>query len=77
MSKQRTSSTGPTSWFDPSQVFADTQRVDLFNDPPWQATRDPSPRRAIAVAERGPSWWTMAKTAVANRVPLKRGLHSR
>jgi len=76
MAKQRMSSNGSASWFDPSQVFADTQRVDLFNDPPWHAVPDPSPRRATAVEERGPSWWAMAKTAVVSRVPIKRGQHS-
>jgi hypothetical protein len=76
MSRQRTSSSGSASWFDPSQVFADTHRVDLFNDPPWELTPPSAPRRAIAEESRAVSWWTMAKTAVVNRVPAKRGLHS-
>jgi hypothetical protein len=75
MSRQRTSSSGSASWFDPSQVFADTQRVDLFNDPPWELTPPSAPKRAV-VETRTVSWWTMAKTAVVNRVPAKRGLHS-
>ena len=45
MSRKRMSSRPSASWFDPSQVFADTQRVDLFNDPPWVAAPEPSPRR--------------------------------
>jgi hypothetical protein len=76
MARQRTSSSGSASWFDPSQVFADTQRVDLFNDPPWESTPPSAPRRAVAGEPRTVSWWTMAKTAVVNRVPAKRGLHS-
>jgi hypothetical protein len=76
MARQRTSSGGSASWFDSSQVFADTQRVDLFNDPPWESTPPPAPRRAVDGESRAVSWWTMAKTAVVNRVPAKRGLHS-
>jgi hypothetical protein len=76
MARRRTSSHGSASWFDPSQVFADTQRVDLFNDPPWEATPPPSSGPAIVDEPRSTSWWGMAKTAVASRVPLKRGLHS-
>jgi hypothetical protein len=76
MARQRTSSSGSASWFDPSQVFADTQRVDLFNDPPWELT-PPSPSRRPVAEPRATSWWTMAKSAVVNRVPAKRGLHSR
>jgi hypothetical protein len=70
------SSNGSVSWFDPSQVFADTQRVDLFNDPPWVAAPDASPRRTTGGAMRGGSRWTMAKTAVVSRLPIKRGQHS-
>jgi hypothetical protein len=76
MNRQRTSSTGSVSWFDPSQVFADTQRVDLFNDPPWVAAPDPSPRRAAAPATRHTSRWAVAKTAVVGLLPLRRGQHS-
>ena len=70
------SSSGPIAWFDPSQVFADTQRVDLFNDPPWVATPEPSPRRATGGGPRAGSRWTLAKTAVVSRLPLRRGQHS-
>jgi hypothetical protein len=75
MARQRTSSSGSASWFDPSQVFADTQRVDLFDDPPWEATPR-AQRAAVADRPRATSWWAVAKTAVVSRVPLKRGLHS-
>jgi hypothetical protein len=70
------SSGGSVSWFDPSQVFADTQRVDLFNDPPWVAAFEPSPKRSSGGASREGSRWTSAKTAVVSRLPLKRGQHS-
>jgi hypothetical protein len=76
MARQRPSSSGSASWFDSSQVFADTQRVDLFNDPPWEVTPPSAPRRPVSGESRATSWWTMAKTAVVNRVPAKRGLHS-
>jgi hypothetical protein len=68
------SSGGAASWFDPSQVFADTQRVDLFNDPPWVA--DPDPRRVNAGGTREASRWTMAKSALVSRLPIRRGQHS-
>jgi hypothetical protein len=68
------SSGGAASWFDPSQVFADTQRVDLFNDPPWVA--DPAPRRADPGGTRQGSRWTMAKSAFVSRLPSRRGQHS-
>jgi hypothetical protein len=74
MGRERMSSSGAASWFDPSHVFADTQKVDLFNDPPWVA--DPGPRRAGAGEAREASRWTMAKSAVVSRLPMKRGQHS-
>ncbi len=70
------SSSGSGSWFDSSQVFADTQRVDLFNDPPWEAAPEPSPRRANAGGGREGSRWAVAKTAVVSLLPMKRGQHS-
>ncbi len=76
MNRQRTSSSGSVSWFDPSQVFADTQRVDLFNDPPWVAAPDPSPKRATGPGPREASRWAMAKIAVASRLAIRRGQHS-
>jgi hypothetical protein len=70
------SSGGSVSWFDSSQVFSDTQRVDLFNDPPWVAAPEPAPRRSTGWGSREGSRWTMAKTAVVSRLPIKRGQHS-
>jgi len=70
------SSNGSVSWFDPSQVFADTQQVVPFNDPPWVAAPEPSPRRPTGGGTREGSRWTMAKTAVVSRLPIKRGQHS-
>jgi len=63
------------SWFDSSQVFSDTQRVDLFNDPPWVAAPEPSPRRSPGGGTREGSRWTLAKSAVVSRLAIKRGLH--
>jgi hypothetical protein len=76
MNRQRISSSGSISWFDPSQVFADTQKVDLFNDPPWVAPPEPAPRRATEGGSRETSRWTLAKSAVASLLPIKRGQHS-
>jgi len=61
------------SWFDASQVFADTQRVDLFDDPAWET----SPA-AVDARERdtGPSRWATLKASVAGWTLLKRGQHS-
>lgn len=70
------SSSGSVPWFDSSQVFSDTQRVDLFNDPPWVAAAEPAPRRSTGGGTREGSRWTMAKTAVVSRLPIKRGQHT-
>jgi len=70
------SSSGAASWFDPSHVFADTQKVDLFNDPPWDAAPDPGSKRANSGDAREASRWTTAKSAVVSRLPMKRGQHS-
>ncbi|HYA69479.1 MAG TPA: hypothetical protein VED63_12175 [Acidimicrobiales bacterium] len=61
MSRQQKES---TAWLDPSQVFTDTQRVDLFNDPKWETT-EAMPRRS------GTKWGTV------RRVLVRRGRHSR
>ncbi len=68
------SSSSSVSWFDSSQVFSDTQRVDLFNDPPWVAAPEPPPRRSTGGGSREGSRWTM--TAVVSRLVNKRGQHS-
>lgn len=72
------SSSGSVSWFDSSQVFSDTQKVDLFNDPPWVVAPDldPAPKRSNSGGVRAGSRWTMAKTALASKLPLRRGQHS-
>ena len=60
-------------WYDQSQVFSDTRRVDLFNDPPWET---PPPPGHTSVLERpGPSRWTAVKSALLGSV-MKRGQHS-
>jgi hypothetical protein len=60
-------------WYDPSQVFADTRRVDLFNDPPWET---PPPSGHTSVLERhSASRWASVKTALRGSV-MKRGQHS-
>lgn len=38
-------STRQTSWSQPSQVFTDTQKVDLFNDPCWEVSLPPERHR--------------------------------
>ena len=68
MNRPRQSSGESASWFDPSQVFSDTRKVDLFNDPPWEATTRPSPRPAGDEHRGAPSWWTTAKTAVVDLI---------
>jgi hypothetical protein len=65
-----------TAWFDHSQVFADTQKVDLFNDPPWETAVGSSPRRVTDDMDR-PSWRSVAKHFLLGRVLVKRGQHSR
>ena len=74
MVKQRASAKESPAGFDPSQVFADTQRVDLFNDPPWETARR-LPRRAASTGAGRPSWLT-AKAAALGRRGAKRGRHS-
>lgn len=58
------------SWLQPSQVFADTQRVDLFNDPKWETS--PYPARAAREAD-GRSRWALMKSALRHRAPHRRG----
>jgi hypothetical protein len=76
MGRERRSAVESASWFDASQVFADTQRVDLFNDPPWDTAHRPPQRRAVAAEGSEPSRWTMAKSAAVGRLLSKRGQHS-
>jgi hypothetical protein len=76
MVRPRTSPSESVSWYDPSQVFADTRRVDLFNDPPWVAAPDPSPKRPSGGGVREISRWTTVVAAVVGRLTVKRGQHS-
>ncbi len=64
-------------WLPPSQVFTDTQKVDLFNDPPWETGAASSPRRSVADETRRSLRWTLGKAAAFRRVLQKRGQHSR
>ena len=62
-------------WYDSSQVFADTRRVDLFDDPPWEAAPPTADRRMLEQEDRLGSRWTV-KSSFLGRVLNKRGLHS-
>jgi hypothetical protein len=62
-------------WYDSSEVFSDTRRVDLFNDPPWETPSPPS-ARATTLEARPASWRATVKAAVAGRIFTKRGQHS-
>jgi hypothetical protein len=53
-----------------SQVFADTQRVDLFNDPKWETT--PYPGR-VARETDGRSRWAAVMAVLLHRAPSKGG----
>lgn len=63
-------------WFDSSQVFADTRRIDLFDDPPWESSPPMAGKRVPAVEEQAESRWTVVKSSLLGRVLTKRGLHS-
>lgn len=66
-----------SSWSDPSQVFTDTQRVDLFNDPRWESSSHSSSRRSVALKTRDHSDRTTGKASAFWRHLVKRGAHSR
>jgi len=76
MAKAHSSFRQPTSWLPESHVFTDTQRVDLFDDPPWEMTPDES-RRAASDAARRPFRRATDRTTTLRRVLRKRGRHSR
>jgi len=63
-------------WYDSSEVFSDTRKVDLFNDPPWETPSPPPSARAATLEERPASWRATVKAAVAGRIFTKRGQHS-
>ncbi len=77
MARQRPFYKESPSWLDASEVFTDTQRVDLFNDPRWETTVRPSARRVMADEPRGGPRGTIAKALAFRRVLMKRGRHSR
>jgi hypothetical protein len=60
----------------PSQIFADTQRVDLFNDPKWETSPPTYPSRGAAKATDSRSRWAVMKAVLMRRAPQKRGRHS-
>jgi hypothetical protein len=64
-------------WFHPSQVFTDTERIDLSNDPRWETTSHSSTRRLVADGTDGRTKWATAKWDTVRRVLVKRGQHSR
>jgi hypothetical protein len=76
MGRQRVSYKESELWFHPSQVFTDTQRVDLFNDPKWETAPLRAPGRVRGDDVEGLSVWSLAKSAMARLVPMKRGQHS-
>lgn len=57
------------SWSDPSLIFSDTQRVDLFDDPRWETGSS---------AERDPESRPSLRRAASRIIPFrpKRGRHS-
>jgi hypothetical protein len=70
MARQRSFFSESPSWSNPSEIFSDTQRVDLFNDPKWE-TPLPSARRAEDDESPRASRWRV------RRVLMRRGQHSR
>jgi len=69
MGTQRSESTW---WCHPSQAFTDTEKIDLFNDPPWETVPSPSPRRAAPAASVETA---RRKVVVVRRMLMKRGQH--
>jgi len=65
-------------WLDTSQVFADTRRIDLFDDPAWETTRRTGSRDAVGVGDRpGRASWLGALRSARTALSLhKRGAHS-
>lgn len=63
--------------FHPSQVFTDTQRVDLFDDPIWETAPLAPARRTTMDEQRHPLRRTVDRALAWRRVLKKRGQHSR
>ena len=64
-------------WSDASQVFSNTQRVDLFNDPRWESSSPSPARRTVTEEVKGSLGSTIGKAALFWHAVLKRGLHGR
>jgi hypothetical protein len=73
----RSSSPNSPSWFHPSQVFTDTQRVDLFDDPKWETMSHRTPRSSSTEHVRRPFGRTKDNGIGVRRVLMKQGRHSR
>jgi hypothetical protein len=76
MARQRVSFTESTSWFHPSQVFADTSRIDLFDDPKWETSLPTTSSRPTAKEVNVHSLGGLMKAAAFRLIPMKRGRHS-
>jgi len=63
-------------WYDSSHVFADTRRVDLFDDPPWETSPPTTVRPALVDEARPGSRRTGVRAGFLGRVLAKRGQHS-
>jgi hypothetical protein len=77
MVKQRWTVEEQSLWSDASQVFSNTQRVDLFNDPRWESSSPSPSRRTVTEEVKGSLGSMIGKAAMFWRGLLKRGLHSR
>jgi hypothetical protein len=64
-------------WSDASQVFSNTQRVDLFNDPRWESSSPLPARRTVTEDVEGSLGRTIGKAAMFWRSLLKRDVHRR
>ena len=77
MVRQRWTVEEQSLWSDASQVFSNTQRVDLFNDPRWERSSPSPSRRTVTEEVEGSLGSTIGKAATFWRGLWKRGLHSR
>jgi hypothetical protein len=77
MARQRSTFGESPSVFHPSQVFTDTSRVDLFDDPRWETEPFTPTRRSTTDEPRRPLRRTVERALAFRRVLKKRGQHSR
>ena len=63
-----------TPWLAQSQVFADTRKVDLFNDPKWEIA--PPPTRGREAPKDSSGVFGSAFSSLRRRL-IRRGAHSR